>query len=68
MIVTEKQASEKWCPMIPKNGSENRDLTASCIGSRCMAWRILEDDTPTQMFDPRGFCGLAYAVRLPWPT
>lgn len=43
-MLTEKEASERWCPFVGA-----RFITATppasdkCIGSRCMAWRWIED-------------------------
>lgn len=43
MIVTEKQAADKWCPM----GRDREDHYTACIASGCMAWRwipLMADD------------------------
>ncbi len=38
-LVTEKEAAEKWCPLVRAHG-DNMDANVSrCIGSKCMAWR-----------------------------
>ena len=50
MIVTEKEAATKWCPLARLTGSENvawnrvetsrgEHYSTMCIGSQCMAWR-----------------------------
>jgi hypothetical protein len=45
VYLTEKQASEKWCPLVRRAGSYgNSDADGGrraprCIGSACMAWR-----------------------------
>ena len=40
-LVTEKEASEKWCPL-DKGSYSDRNIGGpqpSCIGSACMAWQ-----------------------------
>lgn len=65
MILTEKEAGDKWCPMI-RSSSDNRDLAYPCIGSRCMAWRwAMGDEFASMPASALGFCGLSYAVRMP---
>lgn len=74
MILTEKEAAERWCPHSRVAGVEvqgtNRltphgfpDPNANCIGSGCMAWRRAgERSSQEGMFTivaPVGFCGLA---------
>lgn len=57
MIVTEKEAGDKWCPMISLR-SDNRDIQFPCIGSRCMAWQ------PERIDSLKGFCGMAQIVQV----
>lgn len=63
MIVTEIEAFAKACPQqfLPNS------IGGNCMASRCMAWRFVDTPVPN---DPiadqrRGFCGIAYTVRLP---
>lgn len=60
MIVHEKEASKKWCPMgrteqsVFTNGNEIKVIGndfSSCKGPGCMMWR--------EAIDRKGFCGLA---------
>lgn len=71
MLVTEKEAAEKWCQ---QTFSGTR---AQCIGSGCMAWRWAEsvphvctdcgtegaawEDQPGLR---KGYCGLAGATKF----
>jgi len=74
--MTEQDAMDKWCPHSAKyhsNGSYNRSDTAitpsgtHCIGSRCMAWRWIQDELiafvangKTVVTDgTHGYCGLS---------
>jgi hypothetical protein len=65
MIVTEKEALAKRCPLA-------RAAEQACAGSRCMAWRwvhepgeIFQDEdgrnTSVSREEATGFCGLAYS-------
>lgn len=85
MIVTESEATAKWCPhsrvFTLQEGREDTMTSAGtnrfengalpkgsrCLGSQCMSWRW--EHTPIYGLapsdPPRGFCGLAYSVRLP---
>ena len=72
--MTEEEAKSKWCPHVRSYqggwnvGSTDRvPKQALCIGSRCMAWRWVQDEltnfvangktvvTPSE----HGYCGLA---------
>jgi hypothetical protein len=65
MLVTEEEAGKKWCPQvriidsthyarsINNRGRDGGDNDVNCLGSRCMAWRVL--DTRGE----RGYCGYA---------
>lgn len=44
MILTEKEAQTKWCPMV----RHSEDGTGNCIGSECMMWMWTETRTPTK--------------------
>lgn len=72
MILTEREAMDRWCPFARAWDSNdeglaaaavNRDSagrftgTANCIGSACMAWRPYDET--------RGYCGLSGAPP-PW--
>ena len=74
MALTEKEAKEKWCPMVritvlpdTRAGMSNRGETkkgsAACIASNCMMWRW-ERGTPAdpeaqKHYNIKGYCGLA---------
>ena len=55
--MTEKEATDKWCPLAKKD----------CIASRCMAWRWIQDELVAFAAGSRtvvsegkhGYCGLA---------
>lgn len=49
MIVPEYEAKELWCPLT------KTEKDSCCIGSRCMMWRAIEDDSDLD----KGYCGLA---------
>lgn len=66
MIVTEQEASVKWCPFArvqsfpsqysgaynrAANGTTTADGKATCVGSNCMAW--------VEAGFNKGFCGMA---------
>ena len=71
MLVTEKEAKEKWCPHVrftvgidhsPSNRWRQLDKkdnlnpeTCRCIGSECMAWSW----NAPQYGKKVGYCGLA---------
>ena len=75
--VTEKEAETKWCPfgrIAHVNGStcnspahNDPDLMQTCIGSRCMAWRWIENPHETvpdnyggvRFGNGTGYCALA---------
>ncbi len=75
MLLTEKEAAEKWCPhaRCSANSDEpsaNRyaypsndpGVFAQCIGSRCMQWRWDVSVPPGDgplVRSDTGFCGLA---------
>lgn len=69
MIVTEDEAKTKWCPMLASNSAAFNKKN-SCIGSSCMGWRkhdtavTINVNTASKIVS-KGFCGFAYAVRLP---
>ena len=64
MIVNEKDAAEKVCPIfvIARCAAKNNDAV-NCIGSRCMWWRPA--DPHRQHENDAHYCGIAYSVRLP---
>ena len=51
MIVTEKEAKEKFCP----RGHKLDTTDLSCLGSHCMAWAWRHK---IRGEDQRGFCGM----------
>jgi hypothetical protein len=67
--MTEDEAKTKWCPMARsgdsrgfnknRNGEGGSLKSSHCIGSECMAWRVI---CPGQAVDqqgrPAGECGL----------
>lgn len=58
--LTEKQARERWCPLV---GHRNKNQ-ATCMASACMAWRFTEQltdgpDSYQSEPGPTGYCGLA---------
>lgn len=57
MLLTEKEAINKWCPL-PHKVEDN------CVVSQCMMWRV--HDSPYKQGeinnDRRGYCGLAGKV------
>lgn len=63
MIMTEKGAEGRLCPVIGMSGA-NTALTAPqenmirCRGSKCMAWRWRERE-PAVAEARTGYCGLA---------
>ena len=71
MLLTEKQAREKWCPMarvIKSNGAAelvagNQDsefhALGSCFASDCMMWRWRPQLSGKEGFEDKGWCGLA---------
>jgi hypothetical protein len=60
---TEREAAEKWCPHARNLFAGNTDVKGplcTCIGSRCMQWRWLDDaHWVGEQTSRRGFCGLA---------
>ena len=67
MVVTAKEAKEKWCPFARVADSEyqgyNREEGSSwpkCIADRCMAWRWVDKGREL------GYCGLAGPPFLVW--
>ena len=77
MIIHDQEASKVWCPFSSVVGFDRERMlkdplpgfdidwkpsTASfCLGSKCMAWRWVDDDSGT------GYCGLAGKPRLKKP-
>lgn len=57
MLVTEEEASKKWCPQ----ASGQQD---NCVGSNCMMWRVYDSQYRDGELnnDRRGYCGLAGEV------
>lgn len=64
MLLTIKEAKEKWCPMArilsaDGNASYNYRIgsgaASGCIGCDCMAWREVDEMKITK----KGYCGLA---------
>ena len=59
MIVTEKEAKGKWCPLKRGRGLYNGlvNIAVECEASGCMMWRV---ETPnTKLDEATGYCGLA---------
>lgn len=65
-MLTEEQASEKWCPAVRSSAgayakavsATNKD--AVCMGSRCMWWRWdVKDYGPGIEMPKMGYCGMA---------
>jgi hypothetical protein len=72
MIVTESEARRLWCPQMGISHGDG-DVRC-CMASSCAAWRWhewrMKRGPDGQFLNPAvqeqtGFCGLAYAVRLP---
>lgn len=77
MILKEEDVLDKWCPYSRRyhsSGSYNRSQNIQdipegtrCVGSRCMAWRWVQDPLvtfvangkPTTTISEYGYCGLA---------
>lgn len=68
MTANEEKAKTKWCPMARRNGDGdqgwNRSIPAGsshdghparCLGSGCMAWRVMKLPDGERF----GYCGLA---------
>jgi len=61
MIVTKKEAFEKWCPFVreeTKGDIYDHANPYGCIANRCMAWRwsTVPDDSRKPA---TGYCGMA---------
>lgn len=57
MIVTEKEAKAKACC---KGSSYAVNQNVTCIGSACMAWRVMtEYRADSNEHIAKGYCGLA---------
>lgn len=67
MLLTEKEASTKWCPQCPRPQLQ-MSISGNCIGSKCMLWTFIGppryvDGVPTG--EPaKGFCGLGSGPSL----
>ena len=74
MLISEKAARAKWCPMVRVEGNnrfyntktdgvENTGTLYHCIGSACMSWREFRlSHAKGSQFGPvesHGYCGLA---------
>jgi hypothetical protein len=75
MLITEQEASAKWCPMVrsleitwpeeqsvakgPFNEGPRPQGNVSCIASRCMMWR---ERGKNDDGEPVGYCGLAGVI------
>lgn len=73
-MYTEDEAREKWCPHVRYEDRETGvasntwadrplNLTNTCVGSKCMAWRwgkVRREEQPGYPIDtPTGYCGLS---------
>lgn len=70
MTMTEQEARTRLCPMQLSTVNINlSSMNGYCKASHCMAWRWMAvdsvDNPDPKVNPPRGFCGMAYAVRLP---
>jgi hypothetical protein len=64
--VTEREASEKWCPFAGRGRDPERteDLAPfRCIGSGCMAWCWGHGERESTN-EPLGYCGLVVGGQL----
>jgi hypothetical protein len=61
MILTEKEAKTKWCPML-RIGPARENWT--CLASDCAMWRWGDRifDHANRRWIGRGYCGLAGAA------
>ena len=65
--MTEDQAVRKWCPFSRVDNTHitpNRNMFSNvegsnCIASKCMAWRVLDNQKNLLQEKKQGFCGLA---------
>jgi len=53
MLVTDKEARKKICPLL----NVPFQTPAYCQGSKCMFWRW--SNRPGEEKEPKGYCGLA---------
>lgn len=53
MLLPEKDARTKYCPLLPSTGESPKQ----CLGSECMLWRFKSPDRRTR--EDYGYCGLA---------
>jgi hypothetical protein len=74
MLMSEKTARTKWCPMVRVDGGnrlhntltdgfENSDKMYHCIANHCMAWRQFQlshmRGESAEQPERHGYCGLA---------
>ena len=64
MIVTEREARKKWCPMIRyvtdvvmRTNRQDFPKNDCCMGSYCMWWVEEKDSDDPRELETRGFCG-----------
>jgi hypothetical protein len=68
-MLTEKEAREKWCPMVRYSSGTGDDAAnrfgvtspavCRCIASDCMMWRWDEENIPFGDDNAVGYCGRA---------
>lgn len=60
MILTEKEAKQKWCcASMPEYDPMKATQPANCYASECMAWRWIEETCTPDGKSWKGYCGLA---------
>lgn len=59
MVIQEKQAKLKICPMLASDPMRKDNLHWRCMGKECMAWRWLDKRLEHPSENDLGYCGIA---------